>query len=100
MKRKSAEKTKNANTIFIQIASYRDPQLLPTLKDMLDKAKYPENLRVGICWQHCDEDTWDSLDEYKENKNFRILNIDYKKSQGVCWARNSVQQLYDGEKRL
>jgi len=98
MKRKSAEKTKNANTIFIQIASYRDPQLLPTLKDMLDKAKYPENLRIGICWQHCDEDSWDSLDEYKENKNFRILNVDYKKSQGVCWARNSVQQLYDGEK--
>jgi hypothetical protein len=98
MKRKNAEKTKEVNTIFIQIASYRDPQLLPTLKDMLDKAKYPENLRIGICWQHCDQDIWDSLEEYKNDKRFRILNIDYKKSQGVCWARNSVQQLYEGEK--
>ena len=41
-----------SNTIFIQIASYRDPQLLHTLRDALDKAKYPENLRFAICWQH------------------------------------------------
>jgi hypothetical protein len=48
------------NTIFVQIASYRDPQLLPTLKDMIDKAEHPENLRIGICWQHCDKDEWTS----------------------------------------
>jgi hypothetical protein len=41
MKRVKEKKTKD-NTIFIQIASYRDPQLSHTLKDMLDKAKYPE----------------------------------------------------------
>jgi len=50
MAKKSAGKTKN--TIFIQIASYRDPQLLPTLKDCIEKAKYPKNLRFGIAWQH------------------------------------------------
>jgi hypothetical protein len=38
-------------TIFVQIASYRDPQLIPTIKDMLGKAKYPENLRLGIARQ-------------------------------------------------
>ena len=52
------------NTIFIQIASYRDPQLLPTIKDCISKAKYPENLRFGICWQHCDNDIWDTLADY------------------------------------
>ena len=31
-------------TIFIQIASYRDPQLIPTLKDCIKNAKKPENL--------------------------------------------------------
>ena len=49
--------------IFIQIASYRDPQLLYTLKDCLSKAKYPDNLRFGIAWQHSSSDTWDNLDE-------------------------------------
>ena len=38
--------------IFVQIASYRDPELLPTIEDMLKKAKNPENLVFGICWQY------------------------------------------------
>lgn len=83
--------------IFVQIASYRDPQLKPTLKDMLKNAKNPERIIVGIAWQHNKEDNWDELDEYKDNPNFRILDIDYKESKGVCWARHAVQQLYKGE---
>jgi hypothetical protein len=86
------------NTIFVQIASYRDPQLLPTLEDMISNAKNPKNLRIGIAWQHSPQDAWDSLDKYKEDERFRILDIDYKKSHGVCWARNQVQQLYNEEK--
>ena len=86
------------NTIFIQIAAYRDPQLLPTLKDALDKAQYPENLRFGISWQHCSDDSWDNLDDYKNDPRFKIIDIDYKDSKGVCWARNLVQNLYQGEK--
>jgi hypothetical protein len=91
------KKEKKTNTIFIQIASYRDPQLLPTLKDCIDKAKYPDNLRFGIAWQHSVSDSWDSLDEYKDDTRFKILDIDYTQSKGVCWARNAVQQLYDNE---
>ena len=86
------------NTIFVQIASYRDPQLVPTLKDMIANAKYPENLRFGICWQHSTEDHWDNLDLFKDDSRFKILDINYLDSKGVCWARNSVQSLYDGEK--
>lgn len=86
------------NTIFIQIASYRDPQLLPTLKDCIDKAKYPENLRFGIAWQHNTDDTWDHLDPYTNDYRFKILDIDHRDSQGVCWARNLVQCLYSNEK--
>ena len=87
-----------SNTIFIQIASYRDPQLLHTLRDALDKAKYPENLRFGISWQHSANDEWDNLDEFKYDNRFKIIDIDYKDSKGVCWARNLVQNLYQGEK--
>jgi glycosyltransferase involved in cell wall biosynthesis len=86
------------NTIFIQIASYRDPQLLPTIKDCIEKAKYPENLRFGIAWQHSEEDEWDTLDEYKDDSRFKIVDINYKDSQGACWARNQLQQRYEGEK--
>lgn len=85
------------HTIFVSIASYRDPELLKTIKDCLEKAKYPETLRFGIAWQHSLDDTWDTLDEYKDNPNFKIDDIPYKESQGVCWARNRIQDLYDGE---
>lgn len=94
MEKKNEEKT---NTIFIQIAAYRDPQLIPTLKDCIDKAKYPQNLKFGIAWQHCEKDSWDNLDEFKNDPRFKIIDINYKDSQGVCWARNMVQGLYAGE---
>lgn len=84
--------------IFVQIASYRDPQLVPTLKSMLENAKKPENLRIGICRQYHPDDKFDILDEYENDERFRVLNIPYLESKGVCWARNAVQQLYEGEK--
>lgn len=85
------------DTIFVQIASYRDPQLKATLQDMIDKAENPANLRIGICWQHSKDDEWDNLDNFIDDDRFRIIDIDYKDSKGVCWARNKVQSLYKDE---
>jgi hypothetical protein len=85
------------STIYISIASYRDPQLLPTLHDCLEKADHPENLVFGIAWQHAEEDTWDDLNEFRNDTRFRIVNIDYKDSKGACWARNQIHNHYGGE---
>jgi hypothetical protein len=92
---KKEKKTKN--TIFIQIASYRDPQLQVTIDSCINNAAYPENLRFGIAWQHCSDDKWDNIDKYKDDNRFKVLDINYKDSQGVCWARNLVQSLYSNE---
>ena len=86
------------NTIFIQIASYRDPELIPTLKDLLEKAENPNNFKICIAWQHAKEDEWDILDEYKDDVRFKIIDLDYTQSKGACWARNLLQQEYNGEK--
>jgi glycosyltransferase involved in cell wall biosynthesis len=83
--------------IFIQIASYRDPELLPTIKSCLENAKYPENLVFGICRQFHPDDKFDDLTEYETDNRFKILNILHQESKGVCWARNQVQQLYKDE---
>ena len=50
--------------VFISIASYRDPELLPTIKDLIANAKNPKNLVFSIAWQHSPEVIWDTLDEY------------------------------------
>ena len=84
-------------TIFVQIAAYRDPQLIPTIKKMLENAKRPKNLRLGIARQFHPEDGFDDLSEFDGDKRFRILDIPYEESTGVCWARNLTQQLYEGE---
>lgn len=83
--------------IFIQIASYRDPELLPTIKDCLENAEHPESLVFSINWQHSKEDEWDNLAEYLADPRFKIIDMDYTMSKGTCWARNLLQQQYDGE---
>ncbi len=81
--------------IFIQIAAYRDPELLPTITDCLDKAKYPNDLRFGICWQKESSET--CLDSFADDSRFRIESIPWKDSEGLCWARSRIQNLYEGE---
>jgi hypothetical protein len=83
--------------IFVQIASYRDPQLVPTIQSMLENAKSPQNLRIGIANQFHPDDIFNNINDYSEDNRFRILNIPCEESKGVCWARNQVQQLYQGE---
>jgi hypothetical protein len=84
------------NTIFIQIASYRDPQLKLTIDDCIKNAKHPKNLIFGITNQYHPDDEF-NIDEYQNDKRFRIENILYSESKGACWARNLLQQRYSGE---
>ncbi len=83
--------------IFVQIASYRDPQLEPTIKDMLENASHPENLVLSIARQYHPDDKFDELLEYRDDSRFKIIDIPHYDSKGVCWARNLTQQQYSGE---
>lgn len=87
-----------SDKIYVQIASYRDPELLPTIRDCIKRADNPENLVFGIAWQHSKEDEWDTLEEYVNDPRFRIIDIDYKDAKGTCWARHLLNEAYDGEK--
>jgi [Skp1-protein]-hydroxyproline N-acetylglucosaminyltransferase len=48
-------------TIFVALASYRDPECLPTLQDLYQRAKYPERIRVGIVDQRVPSDGDDTV---------------------------------------
>jgi hypothetical protein len=80
--------------IFVQLASYRDPQLVPTMRDALRQAHRPENLIFGICWQKDDDE---SLEEFADHPQVRYQIFDYTESQGLGWARNKVAELWEGE---
>jgi hypothetical protein len=80
--------------IFVQLASYRDPQLVPTMRDMLVKADNPQNLQFGICWQ---KDDTESLEEFANHPQVRYQTYNYTESEGLGWARAKVAELWDGE---
>jgi hypothetical protein len=81
-------------TIFISVASYRDVELVPTIQDCLAKAQWPSQLRFGVCWQHGSEESLLSLQAYP---HIRILDVDWRRSRGVGWARAEIMNLYNGE---
>ena len=84
-------------TIYIQIASYRDPELLNTLRDCIRTAERPDQLRFGIGWQHSPYESWDNLDPYINDSRFRIIDIDYRDAKGPCWIRHQLNEKYSGE---
>jgi len=89
----------NKNTIFVQCASYRDPQLVPTLDDLFKNADKPNNLNVCIAFQNSKEDEFTKdIEKYRNDKRVNILDIPYTESRGACWARNKIQQEYNNEK--
>ena len=80
--------------IFVSIAAYRDPELAPTLDDCLAKARFPERLCFGICWQHAPDET--PLQWFSDPR-FRVFDVDWRAGKGACWARAEIMKLWDGE---
>jgi hypothetical protein len=102
--------------IFVQVASYRDPQLVPTLVDLIDRSSRPAALRIVVCWQHGGDETpdtfidrgfvpegrdiagaWPLLRLRRMGAMVELIDVPCMRSRGVCWARNLVQQCYGGE---
>jgi hypothetical protein len=78
--------------IFVSIASYRDKELIKTVNSCLSKAKHPENVRIGICWQYDDEEDITALDDIPQVQSYKVCWEDVEGS--VCWARSIIQQKF------
>jgi len=82
------------HTIFVQIAAYRDPELVPTVLDCIAKAKYPDSLHICIGWQHSPDE---NIDEIKNLPQVKIIDVLHTQTKGACWIRSKIQQRYDDE---
>lgn len=92
------------SSIFIQIASYRDPEIVPTLKNLLENKSGENTLHICIHDQYSEEDAFEKdLDTFilgchQDNLvDFTVVRTPHKESKGACWARNTIQQEYLGE---
>jgi len=82
--------------IFVSIASYTDPELPRTLRDCLDNARWPGELRFGICWQG-DPEAPVPLNAFRSDERFRFADYTIHESEGGTWARSIAQQFWEGE---
>ncbi len=79
-------------TIFVNVASYRDPECTSTVRDLFLKAKHPESISVGIVMQTEPEDNI-----YIYESRVKIIAVRAHGSKGACWARHMGYKLWDGE---
>jgi Glycosyltransferase (GlcNAc) len=83
-------------SIFISIASYRDPLLGFTLASAYDNAAHPEHLYFAVV----DQNTVDAsypVPVHIPSEQVRYLKIEASQSRGCCWARSLAMSLYRDE---
>ncbi|CAA7619556.1 GlcNAc-transferase family protein [Magnetospirillum sp. UT-4] len=83
--------------IFVNIASYRDTECQHTVRDLFSKAKHPDRVFVGICWQFIPGEDDDCFQVVTRPDQVRVIEVNANESKGVCWARSQVQSLWRGE---
>ena len=80
-------------SIFISIASYRDPQLMPTIRSLIDNADNPRDLHFGIVSQ----DLSGKHPKLKGWDNTKVIEVHARDAKGAGYARKLATELYDGQ---
>ena len=78
--------------IFLHLPAYREPELIPTIKDALAQAKHPERIHFGICRQFNPEDDFDNVDEFRKDSRFHIYDMPYEQAKGLATARAIINE--------
>jgi hypothetical protein len=86
-----------APRIFVNIAAYRDRDCANTIRDLFDKARWPDRVFVGLVWQFRSPDDDDCCPVPLRRRQCRVIEIGVERSEGVCWARHQAQSLWRGE---
>lgn len=80
-------------SIFISIASYRDPELTRTVKSAIDNAKFPDDLYFSIVLQEIEREEPD----LSWIPNLNLTKIHPKFARGAGYARSIAMQSYDNQ---
>lgn len=79
-------------SIFVQMTSYRNFDVVPTVRDCIEKAKDREGLHFGICLQQ-EEDVPVELN----HERIKVEKVLPKDSPGPGWARRTAQSMYGSQ---
>lgn len=81
--------------ILVEVAAYRDPDLLNTINSALKQADYPARVNFSICFQG---DNLQDFHALQRISNCKIKHLYESESKGPCYARYLCQKMLDNEK--
>ncbi|KAI8822782.1 GlcNAc-domain-containing protein [Chytriomyces cf. hyalinus JEL632] len=88
-------------TIFVSVASYRDPACTATINSIFAKAAFPSRVFVGLVQQNDESDTdcldTEAFDGSPYLQNIRTIRINSSDAKGPTYARYLCASLYHGE---
>lgn len=79
-------------SIFVQLVAYKGFDVIPTVRDCIEKAKDRDGLHFGICLQQDDE-----IPSALVHERIKVERVSIKDSLGHGWARSRAQSFYDGQ---
>ena len=86
------------NKIFISLACYRDPEIIPTVRDAYNKAENKKLLVFGVYAQMAPTDEKIDLSFIEDQEQVRLLVKDNTKARGPSYARYIIyNKLYKDE---
>lgn len=80
-------------SIFISIASYRDPELIRTVNSAIENADRPDELFFGLVIQEFAK----KMPDFSKNKNVQVIEMSPKEAKGAGYARSLAMTMYDGQ---
>ena len=91
--------TINKNQIFVNIASYRDPECPKTITNLIETAKFPKNLWIHVYEQNGinDKSVSDLPQNILDKSNVFVDTVSYEKAMGPNWARYLIQKKWKNE---
>ena len=88
------------HSIFVSVASYRDPECQHTVKSLFGAANHPDRIRVGVCFQYdhaADAACFDTAHPMVRPDQVRVMHVDARDARGPCWARHLAESLFQGD---
>ena len=84
--------------IFVNLASYRDPECYKTIQSLIMNSYNWKNLRIVVCEQNSEEDIpYNYLLDPIYNNIINVIKLSYKEARGPTYARYLIQQQYNKE---
>jgi len=83
--------------IFVHIPAYRDRECQWTLRDMFERARHPDRVFAGVCWQTDPVEDTDCFLIRPCPAQVRTANFHIREARGLGWARAKAQSLWQGE---